>query len=70
LRARSWEGFAIAWTLFERVIAESLHGNNEEQFIPDPDKVFDQIREVGDSARYINPLTGEWVDYSRSQEDD
>jgi len=31
------------------------------RFIPDPEELFDEIPEVGQSVRLLHPLTGEWI---------
>lgn len=39
--------------------------NRMPSFLPDPDKVFTEIPEVGDWFRFIHPLTGEWISLRR-----
>jgi hypothetical protein len=37
----------------------------QPRFIPDPEKVFGNLEDAGDEVRFVNPLTGQWVTYSR-----
>jgi hypothetical protein len=35
------------------------------RFIPDPRKLFPELKGVGGTVRFVHPITGEWVTYSR-----
>jgi hypothetical protein len=35
------------------------------RFVPDPVELFEQIPAVGDSVKFVHPLTGEWVTMHR-----
>lgn len=35
------------------------------RFIPDPEKLFQKLDEVADQVRFVHPLTGKWVVYTR-----
>jgi hypothetical protein len=36
------------------------------RFIPDPEKLFEEVKDVGDRVRFVHPLTGKWTTYSRT----
>jgi hypothetical protein len=37
------------------------------RFVPDPEKLFQQITDAGPEVRFIHPITGEWVIYGRKK---
>jgi hypothetical protein len=35
------------------------------RFVPDPEKLFRQLKDVDEKVRFVHPITGEWVEYRR-----
>ena len=39
-------------------------------FLPNPEDVFQKLETLGERARFVHPLTGEWVRYVRADSDE
>jgi hypothetical protein len=37
------------------------------RFVPDPEKLFQKLEELGPKVRFVHPVTGEWVVYRRKK---
>lgn len=35
------------------------------RFVPDPEKLFQELKDVKGPIRFVHPITGEWVEYRR-----
>jgi hypothetical protein len=35
------------------------------RFVPDPEKLFQELKDLKEPVRFVHPITGEWVTYQR-----
>ncbi|MGA2334661.1 MAG: hypothetical protein ABSG08_04740 [Terriglobales bacterium] len=35
------------------------------RFVPDPEKLFQELTDLEKRVRFVHPITGEWVEYRR-----
>jgi predicted DNA binding protein len=40
------------------------------RFVPDPEKLFEKLKNVGNTVRFVHPVTGEWVLYRKKSRHD